>query len=387
MRAACKYVGPLVDPSGYGEANRNFVCALNAAGVDVVTEIVSYSNNDTNYFGDAYKLVRELEGRDIPYDIRIVHVPCDGYMKYMEPCKYHIGHLFWETDRMSPLWVWNCNLMDEIWTGSEHNKQAFLKSGVTRPIYIFPEPIDTEMFNKRYNNFKLRGGFNGYLFYSIFQWIQRKNPEALVKAFLEEFSSDENVGLLLKTYREHFTSGEMQDIVAKIWEWKNSAANKNPADIFVHVGLLDKKDVFRIHQTGDCFVLPHRGEGWGIPMVEASGFGKPVIATNYGGVHDWFTKECYLPLTPDLVNVFGMEFAPWYGTEQMWANPSVGELRKKMRWVFENQKEAKEIGARGCSFVHQNFSFEQVGRYMKDRLRDIQKQINIERKKGLKWPK
>ena len=384
MKIGIKYVGPMTSYSGYGEANRNYICALNQVGVDLTVEIVFYDNNTTNFFGESYNLAKKLEGRNINYDIKIIHIPCDAYLKHMEPCKYHIGHLFWETDKMSPAWVWNCNLMDEIWTGSDYNKEALEKSGVTRPIWVFPQAIDVELFSGEYEKWEIPQ-HQGFLFYSIFQWIERKNPRALVTAYLKEFGKDDKVGLLIKTYKEKFTKGEKQEIVAQVQQWRQSINKKDFPPIYVNVELMEKMDVARIHETGDCFVLPHHGEGWGIPLVESMLFGKPVIATRCGGVHDWLTKEIYFPLSYKKANVFGMEFAPWYKTDQKWAEIDIEELRSRMRWVYENQKKAKEVGMRGGEFVRQNFSFEAVGRRLKDRLIDIQKMIDEDKKKKIKW--
>lgn len=44
----------LLDYSGYGEANRHFVAALKAAGVDVHGELVAYSKERADY-GTLYR--------------------------------------------------------------------------------------------------------------------------------------------------------------------------------------------------------------------------------------------------------------------------------------------------------------------------------------------
>ena len=383
MRISCKYVSPAAAFSGYGDASRGYICALNEVGVELTTEIVFYDQNKNNYFGESFNIAKSLENKDIKYDIKIIHVPCDSYLKHLEPCKYHIGHLFWETDKMSPEWVWNCNLMDELWTGSEYNKQAFERSGVKCPIYVFPQAIDVTMPNRNLSKWEIPG-HEGFLFYSIFQWIERKNPKALIEAYLKEFNKNDKVGLFIKTYIERFTVSEKERIIAKIWEWKRMFNKDNAPPIYINVELMDSIDVFRIHKTGDCFVLPHRGEGWGRPLAEAMLMGKPVIATNCGGIHDWLTRETYFPLTYNKVNVFNMEFAPWYRNNQKWADVNVGELQNKMREVYEDREMAKKTGKRAQDFVKSDFSYEAVGRRLKDRLNDIQKMLERGKKKG-RW--
>lgn len=43
------YLGPLKDYSGYGEANRHFVCALDEGHVD--PQLVSYSHESSDFGG------------------------------------------------------------------------------------------------------------------------------------------------------------------------------------------------------------------------------------------------------------------------------------------------------------------------------------------------
>lgn len=382
-----KYTGPSLDYSGVGSAARSFVCALDSVGVEVTAEVISYDTNRENFFGSDYETIRKIQGRDLRYDIKIIHVPGDSYLQHLEPCKYHIGRLAWETSRLPPESVWNLNLLDEIWTGSKHNMEVFQKSGVHRPIYIFPETTDMTIYDKELPNWEI-DGFNGFMFFDVFQFIERKNPEVLVKAYLEEFTAEDNVGLLLKTYREKMTITEKQDISVQLIQWKSQLKEKSFPPIFLSVELMDKDDVFRIYKTGDCFVAPHAGEGWGRCIVEALIYGKPVIATNLGGVHDHITKECYVPLSHKEENVKNMaHFVPLYREDgtQKWGKVSKKELKQKMRWVYNNQKEAKEIGKIGQDFVKQNFSYEAVGRAMKDRLSAIQDRISEERKAGIKW--
>lgn len=383
MKTSAKYCGCWADYSGYGEANRNFIAALDSVGVQLTTQKVSYTK-EFDAFGEPYKLARELEGKDVPYDIKIIHLPCDSYLPYLEPCKYHVGHLFYETDKMSPEWVWNCNLVDEIWVGDDFHREAFEKSGVKKPIYSFPQPIDVDLADENFKKFRITN-HKGFLFYSIFQWIERKNPKALLTAFWEEFKNQKDVGLLLKTYRENYSDEEKKQLIQQIREWKQEFKAAEHPRVYFYSTLDDKEDVMRIHKTGDCFVLPHRGEGWSRCVAEAMLLGKPVIATNHGGIHEHLTKEVYFPLKWKPTNVFNMDFAPWYKEDQKWAEPDVKELRRLMRLVYEHRDEAANVGKMGKEFVKRNFSYEAVGRHLKDRLIDIQKMINREKRKGIRW--
>lgn len=371
-RVTCKYCGPFGDYTGYGEANRNAIAALVDSGVEVTTERVIYTGSRLEY-GEKYELASKLEGKPLDYKIKIIHVPSDGYIRYLEPTKYHIGHLFWETSSLSRAWVWNCNLMNEIWTGGEYHKECFRKAGVKVPIYVYPQAINTEVAVEK--PFTVPG-HKGYLFYSIFQWIERKNPKGLLEAYWEEFAGNDNVSLLIKTYGLNMEYKSFDKIRTDIAKWKSESKLKTFPKLFIYFELISSADIMRFHATGDCFVSAHRGEGWGIPQVEAMLTGNPIISTNLGGVHEWLEdgKNAYL-LNYKMGNVFNMEFAPWYGQDQTWAEPDKDELKAKMRFVYDNPDKARDVGREAQKFVKDKFSYRTVGEQMKERLMEIQRTL------------
>ena len=52
---------------------------------------------------------------------------------------------------------------------------------------------------------------------------------------------------------------------------------------------LPRNDLIKLYYDADCFVFPHRGEGWGLTLMEAMASGLPCITTKHSGVLD-FTK-------------------------------------------------------------------------------------------------
>lgn len=365
------YLGPLKDYSGYGEANRHAVAALHAAGINVIGELVSYSQEAAD-FGTIGKLVNQLCENTGDYQIKIMHTTPDQFKKHIEPGKYHIAHFFWETDLVPPAFADGLKLCQEIWTGSEANKLAIEKAGVEVPIFIFPQAIET---HREWPEPYVLPKFDGYLFYSIFEWTDRKNPEALLNAFWQEFDGVENVGLLIKTYFRNFTLANRRMIKNSIANLKAKSGAKNPPPVFLYLDLMDRQQIMRLHKTGDCYVSAHRGEGWGVPQVEAALAGRPFISTAYGGCHEYFTNGDNAILLPyEMVPLRGMAHSQhWYDSTQNWAQVDEAALRGAMRYAYSHQDLMLPKAERAREFVLDRFSLERVGQEMAHRLKAIER--------------
>jgi len=374
-KISVKYSGPMIESSGYSKANRNIVKALNDCGVDVITEIQVYSLQNTDY-GPKAELAKSLQNKQSDYKIKVLHITPNVYKEHKEPGKYHIGHLFWETTKMSPSWA-NClDEVDEIWTGCEENAKTFKESGFNKPIFVFPQPIDTELEETT----KPIEGAAGYKFYSVFQWIERKNPKALLQNFWREFSHGENVCLIIKSYGLGFNEREEERIKREAAVWKAEIRNEGVVDfprILWIKDLLSEKEMGQLHNSCDCLISTHRFEGFGLPISESIAYGKPVISTNLGGVHCWIPDNGMFKIKYNLCEVFNMDwFAEQYSVPgNMWAEIDSTDLREKMRYVFENREAANKIGLTGQKYIKDNLNFKKIGKLMKNRLIEINKNL------------
>ncbi len=368
---AVKYTGTFQDHSGYGQANSNFIAALTFAGIDLTGELVAQTPEKSTY-GWVDNLTENLKERNLKYKVKIIHLTPDLYPTYMEQGVYHIGHCFWETDQLPRSWVAPCNKMNEIWTASEQQANMLKKSGVTVDIHWFPQPIDTSKIGKITSPYVIPN-FEGTLFYGVFQWIERKNPKALLQTYWKTFTGKEDVGLLLKTYRVTYGENEFQKIKGDIQAWKDELNLPHYPKVFLAKKLVDTDSVFRIHLAGDCFINASRGEGWNIPSVEAMLMGKPIISINKTGIADYLPKENYYPCKTKECNVTEVSWIPWYTKDQKWLDINEKELSDHMLSVYNDKLGAKNKGLKAQEFVKENFNYHAVGMKMRQRLEEIYK--------------
>ena len=129
------------------------------------------------------------------------------------------------------------------------------------------------------------------------------------------------------------------------------------APLIVLTGVLDDIQFKGLYTMGDVFVLPTRGEGVGIPFMEALSSGIPVIATGWGGQMDYLNennsflvdyKLSYPVMSMNSETAISAIYRGLYEEEgQVWAEADVSDLRKKMREAYENQDLCKEKGNQG----------------------------------------
>lgn len=373
MTIAVKYTGTAQDYSGYGSANRAFITALYVAGVDVTTELLRQTGEWADN-GWTEKLSKSLEKRNINYKVKIIHLTPDIYRRYMEPNKYHIGHLFWETDRLPKEWIEPCNKMGEIWTSSDKMAEVFKASGVKVPIYSFPQPIDIGIADKNYGRYSIPG-HKGYLFYAMFQWIERKNPKALLRAYWEAFTGRRDVSLLLKTYRVNFNKDEFLKIEEEITRWKREFRLPHYPQVILVRTLLDQDKIYKLHQTADCFVSADHGEGWNRCLHEALLMGKPSITTARGGIHEYLNNDLYFPIPSTYVPVKEVPWIPYYKEGQRWADIDHEKLKDAMLFAFANRDLVTAKGMVAKDFIKDNFSYQKIGEKMRRRLEAIYKSL------------
>ncbi len=117
--------------------------------------------------------------------------------------------------------------------------------------------------------------FTFFFNFDINSSIVRKNPEALINAFIDTFSDDASVELILKV------NGLNNPIAKKIVTQLDNISNRR--NIRLIYTFLPYKEMLELIASSDCYISCHRSEGLGNGLFEAMSLGVPCIATGYGG--------------------------------------------------------------------------------------------------------
>jgi glycosyltransferase involved in cell wall biosynthesis len=353
---------PLFDPSGYAEEARHFLLALDEAGHTVAAESIRWSDRVAVLpAADERRLLAMTTRAPKPGGIHVSHIFPPSFTRRPN-ARLNAGRTMFETDRLPDGWADACNQMDQVWVPSEFNRETFARAGVREEkLRIVPGAIDMTVYPEDLAPLDILNS-RGFNFLSVFDWSLRKGWDLLLRAYVEEFSSEDEVALIIKTHSSlGFTVTQIgEQIVGYIGATLGRDMSRTP-DIILQDTNLPAHRMPNLYRAADCFVLPTRGEGWGRPYMEAMASGLPVIGTNWSGNTAFMNAENSYLLDCEIVDVpeaAWREAATFRG--HGWAEPDVDQLRAHMRRVFTNREEARTIGRIARAHIAEHFSYERI---------------------------
>jgi hypothetical protein len=341
-------------PLGYAVQSRQLMTALHFSGVRV-----SYAN--------AYGEVDEPSRDPLLDDLRarrprsgaaqVAFCQADAFARVGPGAgASRVGWSMLEVTGLPPAWVDGCNAMDEVWVPASFNVETFASSGVKVPVRVMPLGVDADYFHPGIVGSRPTAR---YTFLSVFEWGERKAPEVLLRSFAAEFTDDEDVVLLLSVFNRD-PSVDVEAEIARL-DLPRSApivVMVNPEFAGYQMGAL--------YRSADCFVLPSRGEGWGMPVLEAMACGLPVIATDWGGPADFLHEGVGFPLR--VAKMVPAEARCPYYEGFDWAEPDAEHLRHLLRQVFSAPDAARARGAAAAAEVAATWTLERTAERVKTRL-------------------
>jgi len=330
-----KYRAPIFIPCGYAKQARGVIKNLVKNGVEVqLIPIETYRNRTTKGFDFSKLINRNVHTKNVVQF-------CDPSQIVPNLGKYNIITTLFELTGIPPLWVSTINnKFQEVWVPNHFNYTAFKNSGVRHNPYIMPYGIDTEIFKPKESNIKVENQ-KGFTFVSNFQWGGRKGYDYLLDAYTQEFTSDDDVCLLLKVYGCHTTRDSFDSISNEI---RNRWQKPNAPKIIIWWKFIMDEDLPDLYNAANCYVLPSKGEGWGLPYMEAMACGLPTIGTNWSGNLTFMNRKNSFLIKVDRIEDANM--GGWYKPPLKWAIISISHLKWLMRYIYEHPKEARRKGSR-----------------------------------------
>lgn len=265
----------------------------------------------------------------------------------------------WETTRIPRERARAMRALEEIWVPTEWQRRVFENNDIDPArIRVAGLGHDPEVF---FPAARTRAPGAVFRFLFVGKWETRKGVDVLLRAFTREFCSGEPVELVLAAHNPFLPGFSADNAIAG--ELTRLGA---PDARVVSAPPSDEAGLAELYRSADAFVLPSRGEGWGLPLLEAMACGLPCIATRHGGPTEFATDDTVFFLRRGLwlgrVNdpVFYKPGEDW----GRWANPSEAHLRRLMRGIVDDPRAARAKGEAAAAHARSRWTWDHAARRM-----------------------
>lgn len=124
----------------------------------------------------------------------------------------------------------------------------------------------------------------------------------------------------------------------------------------------------QVYAAADCFVIPSRSEGWGMPHREAAMMGLPVITQRYSGMDDGHTREWALVIPNGTLEPIPSTFEHIKG---QWMRADIDKLAGAMHWCYDNpHAAARWHGAKGAAWLREFQTWDHTARALLNMIRE-----------------
>lgn len=342
---------PLLSISGYGHHSRQvFEALLNIPSANIFTQIVQWGNTswvidgnqENNIFENIMKRSTDKQsGFDVSFQVQLPDEWTDTLAKVNVGVTAAV-----ETDLCNPAWIQKCNMMDAIIVPSIFTKGVLERTGkIEKPVFVIPEWFITEIESSNsITEIPTRTKFNFLIVSQLTAQdpnLDRKNIANTLKWIFETFKDEQDVGVIIKTNSGRGTTIDRSITEHVLNQVISQTRGKSRVPVYFIHGSMSNEEIAGIYRnkTIKALVSLTRGEGFGLPLLEAAASDIPVIATDWSAHLEFLNLGKWIKIEHDLVEipesrVDGRIFIK--GTR--WANPREESFKKRIKKFKESSE-------------------------------------------------
>lgn len=242
---------------------------------------------------------------------------------------------------------------DQVWVPSEWGRNTLIANGMPpNRCEVIPEGVDTDAYHPWYS----APNPQPLKFLTVGKFEQRKSHQETLLAWRQTFGNDSGVELTVKT--NHFVNAQGKQ--ASLTDFINSIGLTNVRTIWDSHSAENMADLYRQHHV---FVLPSKGEGWGLPLIEAAASGMPIITTMYSAQTQFLypIRSSVIPVAFELGDITCAEFQHFYPTSDQrygqWAMPRVDSIVQALTQARNNYVALKQQAQQNALTIRRDFNW------------------------------
>ena len=275
------------------------------------------------------------------------------YQDYQGP---KIAYNVWETTKQPQHFFNQLKTFDQVWVASNWQRDCTIKQGIhPDKVKVIPEAVDVNIFQPNKEATLPEYDDNRFKFIVFGRWDYRKSTKELIESFLEEFSEDEPVDLILS-----IDNGMAKDDFETTEERLKHYNLVDPRLKIKHFPT--REEYIKYIQKGHVFLSCARSEGWNLPLIEAMACGTPAIYSNCSGQLE-FAEGKGLPVKiKGTIPAIGGEYSTYSQSDLPgeFYQPDFNDLKRVMRDAYVNYKSHKKQALKESIEIRNKFNWENV---------------------------
>ncbi len=260
--------------------------------------------------------------------------------------------------------------VDEMWVPSNYVKEVYMNSGIpSERVIVVPNGIDPEIYNPNVAPYKLKTT-KKFKFLFVGGTIFRKGIDILLKSYTNAFSNKDDVCLVIKDMgtQSFYKKNNSKDKILKLMK------DKTAPEIEYIDELLPEKELVGLYTACNILVLPYRGEGFGLPILEAMACGTTPLVTNGGACLDFCNEQNAILINARVLKTDVDEIGGKKLVKNAWIHePDKNDLVNKMKWVVEFSDQIKKMGKVTSETIRKEWTWDKSVNIVAKRLRIIKR--------------
>jgi glycosyltransferase involved in cell wall biosynthesis len=276
-------------PTGYTQAAMDNLKSMQVAGVDIALRCVHGKMVGTGFsVAERNWLASLLSKKHLGIDAQIVHAIPPRWNVIPNSSK-RIALFVFENEVIQPAWIDQLSKCMGVIVPSRFNLHSLQKAGL-KNVHLVHHAVDVNIWNNEIKSPRI-DEYKKIRVITVGTWRQRKNWKLMVNCMTEAFKSLENLEWTIKVDKINPATAEI-----KAWLSELGSPDVLGTKIKIDSRILDEASIARLVGTHDILLSASLGEGFGLPALQASFLGLPVVCPRHGGYEEFFDPMSYFEI-------------------------------------------------------------------------------------------
>lgn len=293
--------------------------------------------------------------------------PQEGYSIHIQPFEYGSIPKSW-AEQMP-------RTVDDVWCPSEHVRQIYTEAGMpAERTFVLPWGVDPEIFHPGVTPTDV-GKDSTFVFLFVGGAIWRKGIDVLIDSYLAEFTPEDDVALIVKAFgsKTVYINQNATDRIISLMKRTDVPIVRYSEETFSDQALAS------LYRRANALILPYRGEGFGLPVLEAMACGTPALVTGGGATDDFVTDRTGYRMPAERARTGELASGDELANPGWVLEVNQPTLRRYMRHAFEHPDEVREMGERAAAAVREQYTWAHSAQHAVARLEELSHRVPISR--------